>query len=138
MDILKAILHPNIMQIFKFYEDKKNFYIITEFSTGGDLFDKVIEKGFLSETEGAGIMKQLISSLIYIHKNNIVHSDLKPENILLDTKKDNVIKIIDWGTGCFYTNSYKMTVFIGTPYYIEPEIINKNMIINEISGHVVL
>lgn len=32
-----------------------------------------------------------------------------------------------------------MIEFIGTPYYMEPEVINKNMIINKgISGHVVL
>lgn len=31
VDILKGILHSNIMQVYEFYEDKKNFYIITEF-----------------------------------------------------------------------------------------------------------
>ena len=27
VEILKKLVHPNIMQIFEFYEDKKNFYI---------------------------------------------------------------------------------------------------------------
>src|SRR5690242_11482177 len=39
VEILKKLVHPNIMQIFEFYEDKKNFYIITEFCEGGELFD---------------------------------------------------------------------------------------------------
>lgn len=91
------------------------------------MFDKVIERGYLSEIEAAEIIKQLLSAVFYIHKNNIVHRDLKPENILLDTKKVNVIKIIDWGASCLYSNSSssKMIEFIGTPYYMAPEVIDR-------------
>ena len=123
VEILKKLVHPNIMQIFEFYEDKKNFYIITEFCEGGELFDKIIEKGTFSENEAAWIMKQLLSAVNYIHSNNIVHRDLKPENILLDTKKENIIKIIDWGTARFFDKSKKMNRINGTPYYIAPEVL---------------
>jgi calcium-dependent protein kinase len=123
VEILKKLIHPNIMQIFEFYEDKKNFYIITEFCEGGELFDKIVEKGTLTEAEAAGIMKQLISAVNYIHSNNIVHRDLKPENILLDTKKQNIIKIIDWGTARFFEKNKKMNRISGTPYYIAPEVL---------------
>ena len=68
-------------------------------------------------------MKQLLSAVNYIHSNNIVHRDLKPENILLDTKKDNIIKIIDWGTARFFDKSKKMNRINGTPYYIAPEVL---------------
>jgi calcium-dependent protein kinase len=123
VEILKKLIHPNIMQIFEFYEDKKNFYIITEFCEGGELFDKIVEKGYLNESEAAGVMKQLISAVNYVHTNNIVHRDLKPENILLDTKNNNIIKIIDWGTARFYERNKKMNRISGTPYYIAPEVL---------------
>ncbi len=125
VDILKKLVHPNIMQIFEFYEDKKNFYIITEFCEGGELFDKVVEKGNFKEDEAAWVMKQLISAINYIHSNGIVHRDLKPENILLDTKKNNIIKIIDWGTARFFNKlkNKKMNKISGTPYYIAPEVL---------------
>jgi calcium-dependent protein kinase len=123
VEILKKLIHPNIMQIFEFYEDKKNFYIITEFCDGGELFDKIVEKGQLNETDAAGIMKQLLSAVSYIHGNQIVHRDLKPENILLDTKKNNIIKIIDWGTARFFEKNKKMNRISGTPYYIAPEVL---------------
>ena len=122
-EILKKLVHPNIMQIFEFYEDKKNFYIITELCEGGELFDKIVEKGSFTESEAAWIMKQLLSTVNYIHSNKIVHRDLKPENILLDTKKDNIIKIIDWGTARFFDKSKKMNRISGTPYYIAPEVL---------------
>jgi calcium-dependent protein kinase len=125
VDILKKLIHNNIMQIFEFYEDKKNFYIITELCEGGELFDKVVEKGSFNEDEAASVVKQLISAINYIHSNNIVHRDLKPENILLDTKKNNIIKIIDWGTARFFDKdkNKKMNKISGTPYYIAPEVL---------------
>jgi calcium-dependent protein kinase len=125
VEILKKLIHPNIMQIFEFFEDKKNFYIITEFCEGGELFDKIVEKGTLNENEAADIMRQLLSAVNYIHSNSIVHRDLKPENILLDTKKQNIIKIIDWGTARFYEKNKKMNRISGTPYYIAPEVLNE-------------
>ena len=123
VEILKKLIHPNIMQIFEFYEDKKNFYIITELCEGGELFDQIVDKGSFSEIEAAWVMKQLMSAINYIHTNNIVHRDLKPENILLDTKKNNIIKIIDWGTARFFEKNKKMNKVSGTPYYIAPEVL---------------
>ena len=123
VEILKKLIHPNIMQIYEFYEDKKNFYIITEICEGGELFDQIVQKGSLSEDEAANVVKQLLSAVNYIHLNNIVHRDLKPENILLDTQKNNIIKIIDWGTARFFEKNKKMNKVSGTPYYIAPEVL---------------
>ena len=100
VEILCRLTHPNIMQIFEFYDDLKNFYIVSEFCSGGELFDTITEKGVLTEGEAAYMMKQIISAIFYSHENNIVHRDLKPENILLDDKSDKpLIKLIDWGGG---------------------------------------
>ena len=125
VEILKKLVHPNIMQIFEFYEDKKYFYIICELCEGGELFDKISELGSFSEHDAANIMFQLLSAVGYIHANHIVHRDLKPENILLDTKKGNIIKIIDWGTARFFNSGKKMNHISGTPYYIAPEVLNE-------------
>ena len=124
VEILKKLVHPNIMQIFEFYEDKKCFYIITELCEGGELFDKIVELGSFTEHDAAYIMFQLLSAVGYIHSNHVVHRDLKPENILLDTKKGNIIKIIDWGTARFFNSEKKMNHISGTPYYIAPEVLN--------------
>ncbi len=125
VEILTKLIHPNIMQIFEFYEDKKNFYIITEICEGGELFDQVVKKGSFTENEAANVLKQILSAVNYIHSNNIVHRDLKPENILLDTEKNNIIKIIDWGTARFFEKNKKMNKISGTPYYIAPEVLSE-------------
>ena len=55
--ILKKLDHPNILKIYEFFQDTLNFYIIIEICTGGELFDKIIEKGFISEREASYIMR---------------------------------------------------------------------------------
>jgi calcium-dependent protein kinase len=57
IDILKKLDHPNIVKIYEFYEDKDNFYLITEFIEGGELFDRITKKKFFNEKEAACVMK---------------------------------------------------------------------------------
>ena len=55
------------------------------------------------------------------------HRDLKPENILLEANKEfDQIKIIDFGTSLVYDPSRTLDEKLGTPYYIAPEVLNKN------------
>ena len=115
------------MQIYEFYDDNTNFYIVSELCKGGELFDMISEKGCFSEQEAGPIMKQLLSAITYCHQNHIVHRDLKPENILLEDKKDSeiTIKLIDWGGARYFSKNKKMTKINGTPYYIAPEVLNE-------------
>ena len=127
VEILSKLSHPNIMQIYEVFNDKTNFYIVSEFCQGGELFDAISKKGSFSENEAARIMKQVLSAICYSHQNNIVHRDLKPENILLDDKgSDLTIKIIDWGCAKSFKKNEKMTNADGTPYYIAPEVLEGN------------
>jgi len=128
IQVLRQLDHPNILKLYEFYQDQKNYYIIIELCTGGELFDKIIEQGSLSEKEASYIMKQLLGAVVYAHNHNIVHRDLKPENILLDITSDGGynIKVIDWGTAKSFDPTQKMTEKFGTPYYIAPEVLAKS------------
>ena len=52
-----------------------------------------------------------------------MHRDLKPENLLLDSKNNNTIKVIDFGTSAKFDPSKKMKQTYGTAYYIAPEVL---------------
>lgn len=57
MQILMALDHPNIMRIYECYQDTKNYYIIVELCSGGELFDKIIDQGSFSEKEASYVME---------------------------------------------------------------------------------
>lgn len=72
---------------------------------GGELFDRIIEKGHFSEAEARFTFVQIMQALNYCHANKICHRDLKPENFLLLTKDDNSpLKVIDFGLSTMFTD----------------------------------
>lgn len=73
--------HPNIAKLYEVYDYKSYYVLILELCEGGELFKKIVTKQ-LNEDISARIMKQILWTLIYLHKKGIVHRDLKPENML--------------------------------------------------------
>ena len=57
IDVLKNLDHPNILKLYEVFEDKQSIYLVTEFCSGGDLFDEIIAKGRFEEQEASFIMK---------------------------------------------------------------------------------
>ena len=124
VSVLRALDHPNILKLYEYYQDDKNFYLITELCNGGELFDRIISHGSFSEAIAASYMRQILSVVSYCHDRNIVHRDLKPENFLLDTSAEDAnLKVIDFGTSQFFTSGVPLTSKFGTPYYIAPEVL---------------
>lgn len=98
INILQTLDHPHILKLYEYFEDDVNFYVITELCTGGEMFDRIIEKEFYTEAEAAHAFKQFMLGINYCHTKGIVHRDLKPENFLYETKDtDSDVKIIDFG-----------------------------------------
>jgi calcium-dependent protein kinase len=129
IEILKKISHPNIISIYEIFEDSKNYYIMSELLEGGELFEEITNRGSFSEVDAAKIMKQLLTSVNYLHNKNIVHRDLKPENIMMVCRHNTnfEIKLIDFGTAKIMDpKDEKLTKFIGTSYYIAPEVLAEN------------
>ena len=97
--ILQEVSHPNIINLEDVIDTKDYFYIILELAEGGELFDKIIEKSRLNETEAKLYFYQMASAISYLNSKNFSHRDLKPENSLLCSPDDSnpVIKITDMG-----------------------------------------
>lgn len=71
------------------FETTHKLFIVMELVKGGDLFDRIIDKGRYSESEAREVMRMLLEAVRYLHSKGIVHRDLKPENILLVDNSPN-------------------------------------------------
>ena len=123
---MSKIDHPNVVQFYEYYEDKKKLYIVSELCEGGELFDKITERTRFTESEARKLMMQLLGAIKFCHKHGIVHRDIKPENIVYSSRVTDEIKVIDFGASTEYSQGIKLKERIGTPYYIAPEVIKND------------
>mmetsp|Transcript_2888 Transcript_2888/g.5037 ORF Transcript_2888/g.5037 Transcript_2888/m.5037 type:complete len:355 (-) Transcript_2888:37-1101(-) len=107
MEILKAINHPNCLKLYGVVEDETNFYLVTEFIKGHDLYELAVNREF-GELEILDIALQLVDTLEYLHSHGICHRDIKLENVLLTQATSALaegammqVKLIDYGYGYF-------------------------------------
>ena len=116
--------HPNIAKIFEFYNGENDYYLIMEYCSGGELFDKII-KSKLTEIQCAYIMYQILSAINYCHNMKIIHRDLKPENIIIKKDEDGFywVKICDFRTTQIFKIGDIQNKIVGSAYYIAPEVI---------------
>mmetsp|Transcript_12187 Transcript_12187/g.17749 ORF Transcript_12187/g.17749 Transcript_12187/m.17749 type:complete len:481 (+) Transcript_12187:1-1443(+) len=128
IETLLEVDHPNIIKLYESYEDKKYIHLVTEYCSGGELFDHILEKKRYSEKDAAVVMQSILRAVNHLHKNGICHRDLKPENFLFASKDPNAeLKIIDFNLsnkfGSKLGRNKRMNTVLGTPYYIAPEVI---------------
>ncbi|VYS48462.1 unnamed protein product [Arabidopsis thaliana] len=121
---LKVLKHPNIVRLHEVLASKTKIYMVLECVTGGDLFDRIVSKGKLSETQGRKMFQQLIDGISYCHNKGVFHRDLKLENVLLDAKGH--IKITDFGLSALsqhYREDGLLHTTCGSPNYVAPEVL---------------
>ena len=95
---MRSLDHPNILAMLEVYDEPDYHIIITEIASGGELFDRIVERRHYNEEDARDVVATVAKALFYCHRKGIVHRDLKPENILLSTTaEDAIIKIADFG-----------------------------------------
>jgi serine/threonine protein kinase len=123
--ILRKCKHKNLTAHYGSWIKGDELFIVMELCDGGTVgdFPSALNRG-LKEVEIQQIVLGSLDGLAYMHASGIIHRDIKGANILLDSKGD--VKLADFGV------SYLMELnpgvdaktFIGTPYWMAPEIID--------------
>ncbi|XP_065016992.1 serine/threonine-protein kinase STY8-like isoform X1 [Musa acuminata AAA Group] len=123
VDILRRVHHKNIVHYIGACVKPTELCIITEYMTGGNLYDH-LHKQHIS-LELPHLLKfsiDICKGMDYLHQNNIIHRDLKTANLLLDA--NSVVKVGDFGVARFQNQEGVMTAETGTYRWMAPEVIN--------------
>ncbi|MDR1571435.1 MAG: extracellular solute-binding protein [Clostridiales Family XIII bacterium] len=113
--------HPNIVNIYDFFEENGTAYIIMEYMQGVSLSGHLSQAGgVLGQEEAIGIALPVMEALSAIHATGIVHRDIHPGNIYILNSKQ--IKILDFGAAKFTTGEEEKTrTIVVTQGYASPE-----------------
>lgn len=123
IDILSECKHENIVELLEAYHYDGKLWMYLEYCDGGAM-DSIMADLYrpLTEPQIAYVCKYLVEALIYIHAHKVIHRDLKAGNVLLTM--EGGVKLADFGVSAKNKNTYdKRGTFIGTPYWLAPEVI---------------
>jgi serine/threonine protein kinase len=119
ISILQKMDHPNIMKLYEHRFDGEYIVLITEYCNEKDIGTWMKADHTIEET--VSVIKQILSGVQYMHRNNILHRDIKPENILLH---NGVVKICDFGFSTIIKEHHQlMRTICGTPLFMSPELL---------------
>ena len=94
--------------------------VVMEKIEGGELFDKVIDAGGLSEDVARVCFRQILQAMAYCHGRGVAHRDMKLENLIMTTAQD--CKVCDFGLAKNVAESAASTI-IGTGKYVAPDVL---------------
>ncbi|KAI9009352.1 kinase-like domain-containing protein [Phycomyces nitens] len=126
INILRKISqdHKNILSLVDYFETLNNLYLVTDLALGGELFDRICQKGNYFERDAANIVKTVCDAAAYLHDHGIVHR----ENLLFRTPDEDAdLLIADFGLSRIIDSEkfHMLTTTCGTPGYMAPEIFKK-------------
>eukprot|EP00939_MAST-03C_sp_MAST-3C-sp1_P004070 g4070.t1 len=138
IEVMKKLKgHPNVLNLYDYYESPMLMGLVLELCEGGEIFDAITERGRLAESEAKWVAAQALSALAFCHENNICHRDIKPQNILLKRKVDSRTLLLDrqrgqravvcdFGVSKSYRKNERLRKLIGTTSYMAPEMFQRS------------
>ncbi len=119
--------HPNIVNVYEFFEENNTAYIAMEFLEGMSYKDYIKACGGKVDVNTAvSVVLSVLDALKEIHKVKIIHRDVSPDNIFMvpvEPGSNNYkVKLIDFGAARFSSGEEEKTLsIILKPGYAPPE-----------------
>ncbi|KAH0795363.1 TKL family protein kinase [Histomonas meleagridis] len=118
---LATTIHDTLLRFIGVTETPP-YCIVTEWMPGGNLYNELHKRKKLTPTQLTIVAYDIARGMNFLHKHQIIHRDLKSLNVLLDDK--GRAKICDFGSSKKFGKTEIMTVNVGTPYWMAPELLS--------------
>lgn len=110
-----------VLQLLDVFDTETSFVLVLEYCRGGELFDLLVENGYLPQEQVLDLFQQLVYALEFCHNRGICHRDLKPENVLLTSS--GRVKLADFGFASLLKPGSFLETACGSPQYCAPEVL---------------
>ena len=128
---LTSLRHPHVVAVADLIADGGRLGIVMEYAPGPTLRDLVRRRGTLPAQFALAVALQVLDALEAAHARGIVHRDIKPDNIILtsaDDPADPGVRVADFGIARVLGEGGSSTRVVGTPAYMAPEAITRNVV----------
>ncbi len=115
--------HPNIVQLYNFFVEQGEYFMVLEHVAGITLSELSKRTGPIPEKRSLHIFEQLASALNFAHSQGVIHRDVKPSNVMVETQNNDLVKVLDFGIARIL-NTAHLTQYgnaPGTILYMSPE-----------------
>ncbi|MCU0536375.1 MAG: tetratricopeptide repeat protein [Hydrococcus sp. Prado102] len=118
--------HPQIPQLFAYFEENQDFYLVQEYIEGENLAEELASHQTIAEKNVIDLLSEILEILAFVHQQKVIHRDVNPYNIIR-RKDDGKLFLIDFGavkqitTQMVYSPRTNYTIAIGTPGYFPSE-----------------
>ena len=135
IDEIKLLLHINssgdadthhVLQLYDYFYYKEHMFLVCELLRDNlyefSKYNREHEDEFyFTLPRIQSIARQCLTALSFVHSLNLLHCDLKPENILVKSYSRCIVKVIDFGSSCFTTDT--LSSYVQSRCYRAPEVV---------------
>jgi tetratricopeptide (TPR) repeat protein len=116
---LASLRHPNIVSVLDYgFQDRDTpFYTMQYLERASSITE---HSQTLNTSQKIGLITQVLSALVYLHRHHILHRDLKPQNIFVTA--DGIVKVMDFGLAVDHREISSVSSSVGTLAYMAPEL----------------
>ena len=82
-EILEKLGHHNqIPQLFAYFEEEQDLYLVQEYIDGQSLSAEMPPGYCWSESQVIQLLQEVFEILVFIHTQGVIHCDIKPDNLI--------------------------------------------------------
>jgi serine/threonine protein kinase len=120
----------NVVALHSWFDDNdgRRVCLVFELFEHGSVAKRLRLNGALTERSAAGVVRQVLVALGFLHARGVIHRDVKAANVLVDSDTGRCV-LADLGVAARASSSSAVVVGapVGTAHWLAPEVITTQL-----------